>query len=159
MTVDGQLENFARAAEAGAGLPRVWLIANGTVCSGLPTTTAWFVHIQQEHHQVAWAQWAKKRPRQAQAAEPIDPAASAAQAIAPLRAAAEQATAAHDPAGALCIRGAQVWPMSGGNGLAIPAIRIPLHAVTGWWIDGASELKAKTGGGWWAGVAVPLDWS
>ena len=47
------------------------------------------------------------------------------------------------------------WPVSGGDGLSLPAVRVPLDAVSGWWIDGGKKLSS--GGNWFFGVAVLLD--
>jgi hypothetical protein len=37
----------------------------------------------------------------------------------------------------------------------LPAVRVPLDAVSGWWIDGGKKLSS--GGNWFFGVAVLLD--
>jgi hypothetical protein len=52
------------------------------------------------------------------------------------------------------LREVEMYPLGGGEGLAIPAVRIPASAVTAWWIGPAKVQKGEGGGGWVAGGAV-----
>jgi hypothetical protein len=39
---------------------------------------------------------------------------------------------------------------------AVPAVRLPLTAIDGWWIGGGKRPRAG-GGNWFFGAVVPLD--
>ena len=56
----------------------------------------------------------------------------------------------------LTLRAAQVWPLNGGDGTALAAVRVPIHAVTTWWCGGGRRLKARSDATWWFGITVPL---
>jgi hypothetical protein len=49
----------------------------------------------------------------------------------------------------------QLLPMAG-DGLEIPAVRLPFGAITAWWISSATVLRAGSTGGWGVGVLFPL---
>jgi hypothetical protein len=55
--------------------------------------------------------------------------------------------------GAICIAEAECWPWAGGDGIQLPAVRIPLVSVDLWWVTGGQVLKAPSqGSGWFVGA-------
>jgi hypothetical protein len=54
----------------------------------------------------------------------------------------------------------QVWPASGGDGVKVAMVRIPLEAIDGWWPGAGELLKAPGQGGGWLmgfGVVFPVE--
>jgi len=54
----------------------------------------------------------------------------------------------------------QVWPASGGDGVKVAAVRIPLDSVDGWWPGSGDRFLAPSkGGGWLAGfgILIPVE--
>jgi hypothetical protein len=50
-----------------------------------------------------------------------------------------------------------MWPLAGGDGVTLPGIRIPVEAVTAWWLRAsAGRLEAPKDRGVLLGVAVPI---
>jgi hypothetical protein len=72
--------------------------------------------------------------------------------LAPLRAAD-----ADDETPMLTMLKVEAWPLAGGDGLALPGIRVPLAAVTAWWLRGSgSRLEAPKDRGVVLGGALPI---
>jgi len=60
--------------------------------------------------------------------------------------------------GAICMEDATCWPWAGGDGIRLPAIRIPLASVDVWWVTGGQVLKAPShGGSWFIGGLFPIS--
>lgn len=59
--------------------------------------------------------------------------------------------------GAICLANADCWPVAGGDGIRLPAVRIPFASVDLWWVTGGQVLKAPTeGGSWFGAVSFPI---
>jgi hypothetical protein len=77
-------------------------------------------------------------------------------AVAPLDAAFAQPTS---DVSALTLSDVEWWPTTQGDGLALPAMRIPFESVSAWWIARGAAKKLGSGGGWFvgAGISFPID--
>ena len=51
---------------------------------------------------------------------------------------------------------AELWPLAGGDGLALAALRVPLGAVTAWWSGSARRLSAPREMVFGFGVIAPI---
>jgi hypothetical protein len=56
----------------------------------------------------------------------------------------------------LALLNCQVWPV-GGDGIESRSVYLPLGAIDSWWIGSQSQIKGHQGGGFFAGVLVPID--
>jgi hypothetical protein len=55
----------------------------------------------------------------------------------------------------LTLKDVEIWPASGGDGLEVPVVRVPIQAVDGWWTGPGKRLRAG-GGGFFVGVVAPI---
>lgn len=72
----------------------------------------------------------------------------------------ELARALGDPSGeeeSFSLLNCQIWPASGGDGVEVAAVQIPYTAVDGWWLGAQKRLTKKGGGGFFAGVLLPIE--
>jgi hypothetical protein len=62
-----------------------------------------------------------------------------------------------DPPENLTLYNAIVWAWGEPSGLRVPAVRVPLDAVTAWWPGPAEQVKGSGGsGGWFALISLPI---
>lgn len=66
------------------------------------------------------------------------------------------ALGAEDSSETLALLNCQVWP-TGGDGIESRIVYLPIEAIDSWWIGSQSRLKGRQGGGFFAGVLVPID--
>ena len=61
---------------------------------------------------------------------------------------------------ALTLASAECWPLSGGDGLRVPAIRVPFEAIDAWWLCRGEKLSGagQSGGeqSFFGGVMLPI---
>jgi hypothetical protein len=154
--VDTQLVRLVRAAEAGQRCPPVRVFAGSALYLGTPGPSSVFAEFMREPLAEVYTEVLSKRPRRERKQDPGDPWAMASEAL-------EVLSPARPDDGeptALTLLRAQWWPVGPGDGLNVPAIRIPLAAVDSWWLAGGSTAKAPgSGPSVFAGIVTPVDWS
>jgi hypothetical protein len=153
---DLQLVALVHAAESGELVARVRVIVGSILFVGRPTSTTTFVASNEAAARATQEHWELKQVSRKEREAATERATNiAARLVAPLKRAADQ-NQGEDAWATLTLEKAELWPLSGGDGLRLPAVRIPLPAIDAWWIDGASKIKASGGGGWFAGIAIPI---
>ena len=154
--VDPYLRAFVKAAEQDAHLSKIRLVAGNQLIIGRAMSSARFMALSQEGLNATQEQLERDHlGRKEQHLAPGRAVERVEGLMDPWRDALDEATGVADNT-VLTLGDAQLWPLSGGDGLAIPALRIPLSAIDAWWVDGASTLSAGKGGGWFIGAAVPI---
>jgi hypothetical protein len=62
---------------------------------------------------------------------------------------------AEDSDATLALLNCQVWP-AGGDGIESRIVYLPIEAIDSWWIGSQSRLRGRQGGGFFAGVLIPI---
>jgi hypothetical protein len=142
--MDAQLGALARAAEQGKLPPLiVKLVAGNSLIQGQLAPMAAFVSaIENEAYETAKKASGRK-------ADPEKVAAVAGSWTVPFNEAINNggnpsAISDSDIPSALTLAPAEFWPLSGGDGLELPAIRVPFEAINAWWLCGG---KTRSAGG------------
>jgi len=153
--VDPYLQQLARVTDQGYGVPLpVRVLAGNTLFVGQPGPASMFkekvvIGLAEEHYNA-------RRPSKKDADRVYQEAiAHGEEAIEPLMNSVRGA----ESGDVLTLIDCQIWPASGGDGVQVPVVRIPLAAIDGWWPGAGKRLKSGAGGGWLVGfgVLVPLD--
>lgn len=154
--MDAQLLELVRAAEAGKRCPPVRVFAGGALYIGTPGPSSVFAEFMRQPLAAEYGEVLSKRPRRERIQDPGDPWGMASEALEVL----SLSTRDEAEPTALTLLRAQWWPVGPGDGLNVPAIRIPLEAVDSWWLAGGSTAKAPgSGPSMFAGIVTPVDWS
>jgi hypothetical protein len=66
------------------------------------------------------------------------------------------ADARDDDVETLTLVNAELWPLAGGDGVGLAAVRIPLSSVTSWWAGSGQRLKARTEWSFGFGIIAPI---
>ena len=150
--MDAMLVNLVEACERGHDYPqRIWLVTNaGHFVTGEPASAQ---RLREETLRCLTGETRKalaKRPRRERKADPGDPDLLARETLASL---GDGTTGSP----VLNLVPAQLREVAGGGGVHIPSFRIPVGAVTAWWLAGEKEIKASQGWNPWAGGPVPIN--
>jgi hypothetical protein len=149
--MDQALLRLAQAADAGKPCPPINLLAGTSLFVGTPVSRDGFA--QESEKQIAEALYYSRKPSKRNMESVYEEATgAAAEVIEGLRGAVADSGADT----VLTLRDAEIWPASGGDGVEVPIVRIPLVAVDGWWTGVGKRLKAGGGGGFFFGVFAPV---
>lgn len=153
--MDPLLKKIVAEVNRGGSAPTLRVVAGNTLFVGTPGRDGAFSEgavraLAEEHYNA-------RRPKKKDTERVFQEAmVHGEEAGRPLTRAALEPTEGDD---VLTLLTCQVWPASGGDGVEVPVVRIPLSS-DGWW-PGAGQLVRgpKQGGGWLMGfgVMVPLD--
>ena len=148
--MDTVLLNIAQAAEQGVETPAVHVITcAGDLIVGMPCSTEDFRELTWPHYKMAVAKAVARRPRQERKNQPLDKDALATEryvAVGP----------ANDPGSPVLNICNAVLSFGGrGDGMELPAIRIPVDCVSSWWIAG--EKYKKEAASFFVGGSIPLN--
>jgi len=147
--MDTTLAHLVSAAEAGSWCPELRLVAGNTLFIGTPAPPSEF--LEATEYGIGEDYFNRKHPtkktQDAIRAEAVD---YAGRSMATLR-----QLSLEDAGNAMTLTDAQIWPASGGDGVRVPAVRVPLDAIDGWWIGGGQRLRS--GGGWFFGAIIPIE--
>lgn len=152
--MDDVLVAIAQAAEKEqARPPLLYLLAGNSLFVGTPAPSKSFVEASQTALGEGFydALRPKKKEMEAAYQSALSQATIAAQ---PLH---DRPNGDDGKPTAITLVAAQVWPASGGDGVELPAVRVPLAAVDGWWIGGGKKLSAGGGAGFFVGGIFPID--
>jgi hypothetical protein len=153
--MDPELQSLVQAAETDALLPLIRVIAGNQLIIGRPTSTATFISRSEEA--VTDRQEGFERKNLGRKEQDLAPQRAAENVAAKFKPWTDaRSDGRPDEYTVLTLGQAHLWPLSGGDGLALPVLRVPLSAVDAWWLDGASTLSAGSGGGWFVGAAFPI---
>ena len=149
---DPLLVALARAADAGEALPAVRLMTGNGLFVGRPGPAIGFL---EEARTPLKREQLAAQPKD----EPSDYAAAVARALHAVHDRVE--IREEDDPTALTIYGARWYASAGNLGFdSLPAVRIPLAAVSGWWIAGgvavAPPKEQDKAAPWFAGIAIPI---
>jgi hypothetical protein len=148
-TVDTKLRALVDQAEAGAPCPPVKVLTGAAYINGTPASSDAFSSVMQRAlEEELWEPYRERRGKDRQAGY--------LQQMESLKPTWQAVSRAGSAAGELVLTLIDVtlWPPSGGDGLSVPGIRVPAHAVDAWWFAGAKRIPSK--GNWFFGVALPL---
>ncbi len=153
MAADPLLVALVEAAERDEPVPRIRVVAGSALVIGVPIAKSEFITATRQALMREWAHWAStQRSRKERRNDPIDPETSADEDLA----AWKKPTAASEEV--INLGHAEVWSVAGGNGIDIPAIRVPFDAIDAWWVASGEELSGDEGGGFAVGgVLFPLE--
>ena len=150
--MDTHLLSIIEAAEAGAPTPGVNVVTNGgDWIRGQPCSSNEFRDLTWPHYVNDIDQVLKKRPRRERKVNPQDASAVAAE---PFAAVTERRDGSSFPA--LTLSQATLSFGGRGDGMNLAAVRVPVDAVSSWWISGGSYIKADSGSAWLGGVVFPV---
>jgi hypothetical protein len=152
--VDEYLLSIVDAAEKGTPIPTLRVVAGNTLFVGRPGPANSF--SQTTVRGMAEEIYNASKPTRKTADKLFHEAmAKGEEAARPFT----RATLGSESGPVLTLLDCQVWPASGGDGVHVPCVRIPLDAVDGWWPGAGQRLKAGSGGGWLLGfgVILPVD--
>jgi hypothetical protein len=147
--MDRQLRVLIERAEQGHVCPPVKLLTAAAWISGQPRSSSAFADAMRPAvESEMWHPYSrdKKHGEAAYLAQM--------QAIKPTWDAATSIVAAPSDEPVLTLTDVSLWPPAAKDGLAVPALRVPSSAITGWWYAGAKRLPA--GGNWFFGVAISV---
>ena len=151
---DLYLVRVIEAAEEGKALPALRVVAGNTLFVGQPGPSSAFA--EKTIRGMAEARYNAERPTKKNAERVFHESMQRGEEDArPIT----SATLGAPTGETLTLLDCQVWPASGGDGVQVPVVRIPLAAVDGWWPGAGQRLKADSGGGWLLGfgVVLPVD--
>lgn len=149
--MDPKLRSLILAADRGEPCPPVHLLTASAAVSGIPAPHGRFGEALREP--VSEELWASYASLPQSAAEKLYNERLAG--LRPTWQAMAERTGDDPPT--LTLADAEVWPLGGGDGVALPALRVPLGAITCWWSGTGTRLKAPRETSWGFGVIVPLD--
>ena len=113
------------------------LFAGGHFFQGTPAPARAFIDTTRASLVREFEQELSRRPRKERKRDPRDPHTLAQHALQPF----DSFAAYGDDPVVLTLARVRWWPLtSTGNGLHLPVVRIPVMAVTAWWITGATEV-------------------
>jgi hypothetical protein len=153
--MDTKLVALARAADEGVPCLRITLFAGALLVHGTPGSSEEFPKrvrkpLGDSIFQSMPSRDQAQRTKSGEWAdfwEPIDRA---------LQPVADTASTEEDQP-TLTLLDAEVWPVTGGVGVGLPAVRISIAAITAWWFAGsATQLPAPSGAVGFFGVSVDL---
>jgi len=142
------LQALMQAAETGAQFPPLKVMAGGALYVGYVGLSAMKPlreSLSQHFYEL------EKRPKRRDAAEEVyGRATTQGSQVADALGSADSNTT-------LGLLNCQVWP-AGGDGIESRIVYLPLGAIDSWWIGCQSQIKGgRQGGGFFAGVLVPID--
>jgi hypothetical protein len=142
------LRTLMQAAETGAQFPPLKVMAGGALYIGYVGTKAqreealrdnlsehFFELENPKRRDVAKEVYARATAQGSQLAEALGP---------------------EDNDSTLALLNCQIWP-AGGDGIESRIVHLPLGAIDSWWIGSQSRIKGRQGGGFFAGVLVPIE--
>ena len=147
--MDPFLLAIAEAAEREDRVPRIRLLAGGSIAAGIPTSERNFRLLTEERMMSEWQAYLRSLTKKQRKETNLDPAQMTQDALKALQ-------RDGSPSGALCLKDAELWPASGGDGLKLPVVRIPFDSVDAWWTSKGERLRARGDGGWFFGGAVSV---
>jgi hypothetical protein len=153
VTIDPKLLALARCAERGGACPPVFLATASHLASGTPVRSRTFTDTSDQPVQNQL--WQAIRRGDVRRRERND---AHGEQVAKLREAWRQIIDAErgDEPAALTLAPAVIWGWGEGSGLKIHATRVPLAAVTSWWMGAGETIKGDSGSQWFLGVSVPI---
>jgi hypothetical protein len=153
---DDYLRRIVASAAQDRPMPTLRVVAGNTLFVGTPGPASKFGERAQ--YALAEEEFLASRVRKkAREEEWRDAYARAGEMAGHLERAVRDGDAGED---VLTLHDCQVWPASGGDGVKVAQIRIPIEAVDGWWVGAGQRLAvSEQGGGWLAGFGfmVPVD--
>lgn len=150
--MDETLALLASTANAGHACPQITLLAGNSFLVGTPAPHGGFDEVSER--QIAESIYYSMKPTKATAeAAYREATAKAADLMAGLRKAIAEAP---DTSKIITLRDVEIWPASGGDGLQLSMVRVPLSSVDGWWTGKGKRLKAGSDSGFILGVLAPL---
>lgn len=154
--MDQLLAEVAAAAERGDPVPRLRLSTNTMLVTGQPVSSRRFIELTNGALQRDFAGYFREQDKRLPRKERRDQAALTAESQRYSEHNMSALLAPEQPGGAVCIEGATCWPWAGGDGIQLPAVRIPVSSVDLWWVAGGTTLKAPSqGGSWFVGGIFP----
>jgi hypothetical protein len=150
--LDAQLLAITEAAEAGRPCPPLKIMAGAQVLMGNPGSSAGFAEAMERG--LAEEYYNARKPSKKQMENVYSESMEHSRGIMNSLDFGKNGGDASAPT-AVTLFDAQWWPTSKGDGLQLPAIRIPLDAVDAWWVAGGRKLSG--GQSWLFGFFVPLD--
>jgi hypothetical protein len=146
--MDAQLAELARVAEGGQECPRIKVIAGGVLYRGTPSPSSTMFELVDvaatQEFDANKRVWLRKPDATEVEAEKERYLGAFRLALTPE---AETPTA-------LTLAPCELFPLAGGDGLELVAVRVPLDAVSGWWILDGNRIAAR--GGWFVGATLPV---
>jgi hypothetical protein len=150
--VDSYLLSIIEAAEAGAPTPGIHVMTTGgDWIRGQPCSSADFRSITWQHFVINVNKYLKSRPRRERKENPLDADAEAA---GPFAAVTDRRAEGSEPT--LSLSQATLSFSGRGDGMNLPAVRIPIQAISSWWVCGENYIKPSSSGGLIGGVVFPI---
>lgn len=151
--MDSYLLSIIEAAEAGLPTPGINLVTNGgDWIRGQPCSSNQFREITWSHFFHEVDQKLRKRPRHEQKQNPADPEQVASK---PFAALAEKPSTSTEPA--LSLTQAHLAFGGRADGMKLAAVRVPIKAISSWWVSGGSYIKPPSNGGVFGGLVFPIS--
>jgi hypothetical protein len=150
--MDPYLLNIIEAAEAGMPTPGINLVTNGgDWVRGQPCSSNQFREITWSHYLRDVDQVLSKRPRRERKESTAQVADVAA---VPFAAVTEKQGSPAEPVLSLATA---ILSFGGrADGMNLAAVRIPINAISSWWVSGGSYIKPGSSSGLFGGVLFPI---
>jgi hypothetical protein len=142
------LRALMQAAETGTQFPPLKVMAGGALYVGYVGTKAQEEEALRDN--LSQHFYELEKPRGREAAEGLYARATA------QGSQLAEALGAEDSSTTLALLNCQVWPV-GGDGIESRIVYLPLAAIDSWWVGSQSRIKGRQGGGFFAGVLIPID--
>src|ERR1035437_535541 len=150
--MDSYLLSIIAAAEAGTPTTGINLVTNGgDWIRGQPCSSSEFREITWPHYLREVDDALSKRSRQQRKENPVQAADVAA---GPFGALAPKQDDLAEPT--LTLTGAVLSFGGRADGMSLPAVRVPVRAISSWWVSGGSYIKPGSSTGLSGGVVFPI---
>ena len=148
--MDSYLLSIIETAEAGAPTPGATVVTTaGDGCGGSHALRLISAKSLGQHYLPEVKDVLRRRPRQERKKNPLEPEDAA---VEPFAAVTPVRTEAPDPA--LTLKQVTLSFGVRGDGIYLPVVRIPVRAVSSWWIAGGRYKSKESGGGGLIGGVV-----
>ena len=143
------LPALMQAAETGSQFPPLKVMAGGALYVGYVGTKAQREKALEDN--LSEHLFDLEKPKRRNVAEEVYASATA------QGAQLAEALGPEDSSTTLALLNCQIWP-AGGDGIESRIVYLPLAAIDSWWIGSQTQIKGRRqGGGFFAGVLVPID--